>query len=74
MKYRFKVIYANKYMIEATKLLQKLDLDIDIVGFESFVQFSSNQDLSIEKIKEHLNLAFEQAECKLYQCEGGKIE
>lgn len=74
MKYRFEIIYQNKYMKEACELMRKMDCDIGEAGFRETIILTSKNDKSISEIKELLKQAYQSADCILLHIEGGKVE
>lgn len=74
MKYRFEVIYRNKYMKEASRLLKTCDLDIGDVGIKETFTFTSKNDAPVQDVKEVIIKAFEDSELEILNIEGGKIE
>ncbi len=74
MKYRFEVIYRNKYMKEASRLLKKMDLDIGDVGISQVFTFTSKIDNEVSKIKEDLKKVFLDCDLEILHIEGGKLE
>ena len=74
MKYRFEVIYQNKCIKEASRLMKTLDFDIGDVGIKQSFTFTSQKDTPICEIKQHIKKAFEYSELEIINIEGGKIE
>ena len=74
IKYRFEITYQNKWVIQASEFISKLDLGIDGFGIKETATFSSKKDLSIQTIKDTFHKAYESCECKILHIEGGKIE
>lgn len=74
MKYRFEVIYQNKWVKQASEFLDKCDLGIGDVGVEEVMTFTSKKDLEISELKEIIKKAYQSCECQLLHIEGGKVE
>lgn len=74
MKYRFEIIYANKWMKQASEFLSQCDLQIVGVGIKETMTFTSKNDLPIDLVKQKFKEAFESCECEILRIEGGKVE
>lgn len=74
MKYRFEIIYQTKWIKQASDFMSKCDLGVGEIGIKETITFQSQKDLIISDIKEKINQAMNESECKLLHIEGGKVE
>jgi hypothetical protein len=74
MKYRFEIIYCPKYMQRAIELLNKMDIDMQGAGFKHSIEFTSEKNPTLDEVKKHLRMAYEEEECKVLSIEGGTVE
>jgi hypothetical protein len=74
MKYRFRVLYAPKFMQEASSLMKNLDLDFGQAGIETKFEFTTSNPIPISELKKQIAKAFESDESKVLFIEGGSIE
>lgn len=73
-KYRFKIIWQDKYMNKASEFMKKCDLDVGEVGIVETFTFSCEKDIAITELKEKLKFALESCDMNVLHIEGGKIE
>lgn len=74
MNYRFEITYADKKLIDISKLMSKLDLGMRCVCTKEIITFSSVNDLNIIDIKNIITEGYESCGCEIYKIAGGKIE
>jgi len=74
MKYRFEVIYQNKYMKQSNEFLKTCDINIGDIGIKEVFTFTTNTPKSIQEIKEDIKRCFDLCEMELLNIEGGKVE
>jgi hypothetical protein len=73
-KYRFEIIYENRYMKNARLWLRAMALGFEKIGIHETMSFTSEKDTPIERLKSVIKEAYESQECEVFHIEGGKIE
>ena len=73
-RYRFKIIIQPEYFKDACEMMRKLDMDIGEVGIEYVIQFTSQKDIAIPILKDHLRQCIESNGLQMLHAEGGKVE
>jgi hypothetical protein len=61
-------------MTEATRLLRTMDLDMNGIGLEHNMDFTSKNKIAISEIKQTIIKAYESDGCIVLHIEGGYIE
>lgn len=73
IKYRFNIHHQPPYFVKACDMMGRLDMMCNVY-LNDTVEFSSEFDRPIAKIKDDLKGVFESLGHKVAKVEGGKIE
>jgi hypothetical protein len=73
MKYRFQILYRNKFMKKASESMRSIGFDDTEIGYKEVLTLTTKEEKSISEVKEHIRKCFEECEMELMHIEGGIV-